>query len=152
MIVSDIYIFALMIATAIVTCIWIPFCMKEHHIPIFLRHSNSNVFYDFMVIRIFCFTFFITLSGSLPQLTFFKVNEPCLFTADRTGFNIDWTDYNQFCLTSLIWVISVPMIIFLFFTICRDLLRFALIPVLVANLIFQIMTTILSFIVVAVGL
>ena len=152
MVISDIYIFALMFATAIITCIWIPFFMKDHHIPIFLRHSNSNVFFDVMMIRIFCFTFFITLSGSLPQLTFYKVSEACLHTADDVGFNINWTDYYQFCLTSLIWVISVPMIIFLVFTVCRDLLRFALIPVLVANLIFQIMTTILAFIVVSVGL
>lgn len=66
MIVSDIYIFILMLATAVLLCIWIPFFMKEHHLPIFLRNSNSNHFYDALLVRIYSFLFFITLSGSLP--------------------------------------------------------------------------------------
>jgi hypothetical protein len=66
MLVSDIYVGILLVGTFFVTCYWVPFRMKEFHIPPFLRKAQSNVFFDFMRIRIICFIFFITLSGSLP--------------------------------------------------------------------------------------
>jgi hypothetical protein len=55
-------------------------------------------------------------------------------------------------LTALIWVISVPIILYIIALTFRDNLRYALIPCMIANLVFIFMTSVLSFVVVGFGL
>ena len=109
---SELYVVVLMLINFGVSCIWVPFRMREHHIPVFLRKAQSNVFYDFMRIRVLSFAYFITLAGCLPQMTFYYVNDVCLHTYSERDFGINWTDYYQFCLTALIWVISAPILLY----------------------------------------
>jgi len=59
-----------------------------------------------------------------------------------------WTDYYQYCLVALIWVITVPFIVFILARIMNDNLRYVLIPIMVAFVIFLLMVGILSVIVI----
>lgn len=136
MILSSVYVILLMMVTFAIATIWAPFKMKEHHIPAFLRKAESNVFYDFMRVRVLSFVYFMTLSGCLPHLTFYFVNDVCLHTYSQRDFGLNWTDYYQFCLTALIWVISVPITLYVAATALRDSLRYILIPLIIANITF----------------
>jgi len=82
MFVSEAYCILLMIGTFVAACIYVPFFMKEYDIPIILRKAGSNIFYDLLMIRIYVYMAFMTLSGALPHLTMFFLNDKCLHTTD----------------------------------------------------------------------
>lgn len=65
--VSEIFILVLMLFTAFMACVWIPYNMNEYGMPIYFRDSNSNVFLDLLNLRIIVFAYFMTLSGTLVQ-------------------------------------------------------------------------------------
>lgn len=146
MMTSEIYIIILMVMAFLAAAIYVPFRMKEHSIPILLRNASSNVFYDFMKIRIYVFIYFMTLAGCLPHLMFYFHHDVCLHTYSSQFFGIDWTDYYQFCLTMLVWVISIPLAIFLVANAFRDNIKYSMYPFLIANMVFQFMLTILAFV------
>lgn len=66
MIVSESYVLIMMLITAFVCCVFLPFNAKERTIPIYMRQAQSNVFLDFLYLRIGAFIFFMMLSGCLP--------------------------------------------------------------------------------------
>ena len=146
MIVSESYVLVMMLVTAFVACVFLPFNAKERTIPIYLRQAQSNVFLDFLYLRIGAFMFFMMLSGCLPQLNFYRL-DLCLHTTS-TKFGLLWTDYYQYCLVALIWVITVPFIIFILARVMNDNLRYALVPIMVVFVIFLLMVGILSTIVI----
>ena len=65
--ISEILILVLMLFTAFMACVWIPYNMNEYGMPIYFRDSNSNVFLDLLNLRLVSFAYFITLSGTLVQ-------------------------------------------------------------------------------------
>lgn len=146
MIVSESYVVAMMLLTAFVCCIFLPYNAKERTIPIYLRQAQSNVFLDFLYLRIGAFIFFMMLAGCLPHINFYRL-DLCLHTKS-TNFGLLWTDYYQYCLVALIWVVTVPFIVFILARIMNDNLRYVLIPVMVAFVIFLLMVGILSVIVI----
>lgn len=91
MLVSESYVLIMMLCTAFVCCVLLPFSAKERTIPIYLRQAQSNVFLDFLYIRIAGFVFFMILSGCLPQLNFYHM-DLCLHTTSNK-FGLLWTDY-----------------------------------------------------------
>lgn len=64
---SEIFIMLLMLFSAFMACVWIPYNMNEYGMPIYFRDSNSNVFLDLLNLRIIAFAYFITLSGTLAH-------------------------------------------------------------------------------------
>lgn len=113
-----------------------------------LRVAQSNVFYDFMRIRLLCYAYFVVLSGNLPHLTLYYSQHKCLHTYDDRDFGINWTDYFQFSLLLMTWVISVPMVIYWIASSCKESIKYCLFPFLIANLVFLITTALLSAIVI----
>ena len=105
-----------------------------------------------MRIRILCYSYFITLSGSLPHLIFYYASDICLHTYSERDFGLNWTDYYQFCLTLMTWVISVPMLIFVIASSFGDNIKYFLFPFLIANLVFVFVTSLLSLIVIVFSL
>lgn len=91
MIVSESYVLIMMLCTAFIACVFLPYNAKERTIPIYLRQAQSNVFLDFLYLRIGAFAFFMMLSGCLPQLNFYRL-DVCLHTTS-TKFGLLWTDY-----------------------------------------------------------
>ena len=146
MIVSESYVLAMMLLTAFVCCVFLPYNAKERTIPIYLRQAQSNVFLDFLYLRIGAFMFFMMLAGCLPHLNFYRL-DTCLHTTS-SKFGVLWTDYYQYCLVALIWVITVPFIVFILARMMNDNLRYILIPIMVAFVIFLVMVGILSVIVI----
>lgn len=93
MFISEIYVIFLMMLTFVMAVIYVPFRMKEHDIPIILRQAGSNTFYDLMIIRIMFFICFMVLSGALPHLTMYHLDDECLHTTDADFFGINFTDF-----------------------------------------------------------
>lgn len=144
--VSEAYVLIMMLIVAFLCCVYVPYNMKERDIPIYFRQSQSNVFLDFLNLRITAFFFFIVLSGCLPHLNFYVLST-CLHTASN-NFGIQWTDNYQYCLVALIWVITVPLIVFLLMNVMNDNLRYSLIPIIIGFVIFLLMVAILSIIII----
>jgi hypothetical protein len=94
MLVSDAYIIITMAFAAFMACIWIPFKMNEYQLPIYFRESNSNIWLDFLLLRIIAFFAFVSLSGCLPHFVFYNVNQwnKCLHTSHPDWIDITWTD------------------------------------------------------------
>ena len=90
---SEVYIMVMMLLAAFFACIWIPYNMNEYGIPIFFRDANSNVFLDFLRMRIVAFSLFMTLSGCLPHFNFYKTSSDntCLHTSSSFA-SVEWTD------------------------------------------------------------
>jgi len=90
MIVSEILVLFLMGTSAFFACIFIPFNMNEYSLPIYFRDSNSNVFLDFLKMRILAFLYFIILSGCLPHFNFYRLTaeNKCLYSSS-TNFGIN---------------------------------------------------------------
>jgi hypothetical protein len=65
MLLSDSYIGILMVLTFFITSYWVPYRMKDYHVPIFLRDGNSSLFFDSLFIRLLWFVYFISLSATL---------------------------------------------------------------------------------------
>ena len=84
--VSEIYVVALMFLCFYAACVWIPYQINEYQVPIYFRSTYSNVFYDFLKLRIFFFGYFMVLSGCLPQLIFYDMSsdQKCLHTKNVT--------------------------------------------------------------------
>lgn len=127
----------LMLVSFVFACIVIPYNMNEYSVPIYFRDSNSNVFLDFLRMRIVAFAYFMMMSGCLPHFNFYNVNvaHKCLHTSsDR--IDIVWTDSYQFILVLLVWTVNLPMIAFGWLGVMRDNLRYICIPVIIATAIF----------------
>ena len=78
---SEIFVLLMMLLTAFLACIYIPFSINEYGTPIYFRDSFSNVFLDFLRLRIFAFAYFMAMSGCLPHFSFY-ITDPdhhCLF-------------------------------------------------------------------------
>ena len=82
MMVSEAFVIFLMFCCTIGAVIYVPFCLKEHDIPILLRRAGSNVFFDLLTIRLLIYAYFLVLTGSLPHLTMYYLNDACLHTTD----------------------------------------------------------------------
>lgn len=117
-----------------------------------MRHATSNVFFDFMRLRIYNYVYFLMLFGCLPHFIFYFPRDKCLHTYSARDFGINWTDYYQYCLTMLSWVITVPVVIYFCGTALRDNFKYFMYPFLVANLVFIFTSCILAFIVLLFGL
>jgi hypothetical protein len=83
MLISEFYIFALMIVLMFFSVFLIPIKMREHHIPMILRKADENHFHLIMRARINCMLFFISLSGSMTHLSNYYVDAPCLHTVQE---------------------------------------------------------------------
>ena len=68
---SEVLVMALMLLSAFMACVWIPYNMNEYGMPILFRDSNSNVFLDLLNLRQFAFAYFMSLSGCLAHLQFY---------------------------------------------------------------------------------
>lgn len=132
-----------MLFSAFLACVWIPYNMNEYDIPIYMRETESNVWLDFLKMRIIAFVLFITLSGCLPQFNFYNFSDLCLHT-QSLKMDIVWTDSYQYVLVFLVWTITVPTFSFMFMRLIRDNLRYVCIPLIVSTAIFYVMITVLS--------
>lgn len=150
MITSQCYLLAMMVLGAFLACVWIPFNMNEYGLPIFFRETNSNVWLDFLLLRICAFFFFMIMAGCLPQLIFYATGpkQTCLNTSHPQFINIVWTDNYQFVLACLTWAVTVPAFIFLILRLCGDALRFSCVPVIIAMSIFLVMITVIALIII----
>ena len=97
-----------------------------------------------MVIRIMFFVAFMVLSGALPHLTMYHLDDECLHTSDEDFFGINFTDFYQYCLTTLVWMMTIPMLIFLTFSIFKDNCRMLMYPCMAVDLVFLFTSVILS--------
>jgi len=97
--------------------------------------------------RIGCFFYFCVLSGCLPHLTFYFADDVCLHTYSERDFGINWTDYYQYCLAMLIWVVTIPLSIFMLAVYFKDNFRYFMYPFLVADSVFIVMGSFLAFVV-----
>lgn len=79
---SEVLIMLLLVLCFIIACVYIPYSINEYKIPIYLRTTYSNVFLDYLKLRVFVFAYFIILSGTLPHFNFYVVDEDakCLHT------------------------------------------------------------------------
>ena len=67
-------------------------------------------------------------------------NEPKFFSA----FDVNMTDYYQFCMISLVWFISIPVSCFLIGAFFKDATRFSMIPCMITSIVFMVFALILS--------
>lgn len=90
---SELLVIILMIICILLAVIIIPYTINEYQIPIFLRSTYSNVFLDFLKLRIVAFAYFIILSGCLPHFLFYEVDtdKKCLHTKQEK-IDLFWTD------------------------------------------------------------
>lgn len=97
MVVSEAYIFILMLVLLFFTVYLIPVKMKEYHVPIILRRADENMFHVIMRGRNACLLIFIALSGSLPHLFNYFVEDVCLHANTDpiwfSAFDVNMTDY-----------------------------------------------------------
>ena len=103
--------------------------------------------------RIFAYLYFIILAGCMPQLSIIYVDHVCLHTnmgpkESKTTLDVGMVDFYAVCLAMFVWFISVPMVLFVVFAYFKDASRYMLIPVVVASLVFILVCSILSLIVI----
>lgn len=147
MYISEIYVVIQIVICAFLCLIYFPFRLKEYQIPLILRKSKANVFFDYMRIKIIAYVYFLIMVGTLPHFMFYVPNDKCLHTVNEADFGINWTDYYQFCLIMSTWIVSIPIIIYVIGRWLNDNFRFCMYPLLVANLVFLFGEFVLSFIV-----
>jgi hypothetical protein len=87
---------------------------------------------------------FMVLSGSLPHLTMYHLDDECLHTTDSDFFGINFTDFYQYCLTTLVWIMTIPLIVFISFSIFKDNCRMLMYPCMAADVVFLFTSVILS--------
>ena len=147
MLASEGYILLLMFTLMIFVTIVIPQKMKEHHVPMVMRQADENMFHVMMRIRCMVFLVYITLSGCFCQITNYFV-DTCLHTEMNpvffSSFDVNMTDYYQFCLISLIWFISIPVTCFLIGAFFKDASRYSMIPCMVTSVVFMVFALTLS--------
>jgi len=68
---SECLILVLMVICWFIACIYIPFVINEYQIPIYMRATYSNVFLDYLKMRMGVFAYFIILSCCLPHFNFY---------------------------------------------------------------------------------
>lgn len=144
---SEVLVMVLMLLSAFMACVWIPYNMNEYGMPILFRNSNSNVFLDLLNLRLFAFAYFMSLSGCLAHLQFYKIDPsvPCLHTSS-SQVSLTWVDQQQFILCFLVWTITIPAALFIWFGIIRDNIRYVCIPVMISTIVFQVLIFVLSLI------
>ena len=74
MIISEGYILLLMLSLSILAVYVIPEMLKEHHIPMFLREADENMFSVIMRARILAYMYFLILAGCMPSLSLYFVD------------------------------------------------------------------------------
>jgi FlaA1/EpsC-like NDP-sugar epimerase len=114
------------------------------------------VFYDFLKLRLFFFGYFMVLAGCLPQLIFYDLSsdQKCLHTKNVThcfprvggciGVDIVQTDTRQFTLLMIIWMVTVPIFVFMWLRMLRDSMRYVCVPIIVACLVWQVLVVALA--------
>ena len=121
--------------------------MKEHHVPMLMRMADENMFHVMMRIRCMVFLVYITLSGCLCQLTNYFTDD-CLHTENDpiffASFDVNMTDYYQFCMISLVWFISIPVSCFLIGAFFKDATRYSMIPCMITSVVFMVFALLLS--------
>ena len=127
--------------------------LKEHHIPMFLREADENMFSVIMRARIMSYAYFLILAGCMPSLSLYFVDASCLFTAQeatetKTTLDVSMTDYYQVCLIMFVWFISVPMVLFVILAKFKDASRYLLVPIVVASLVFVLVCSLLALLVI----
>ena len=70
-----------MLCLSILAVYVIPEMLKEHHIPMFLREADENMFSVIMRARIMAYCYFVILAGCMPSLSLYFVDDPCVYTA-----------------------------------------------------------------------
>ena len=148
MLVSEIYVFIIMIVLLIMAVFIIPFKMREHHIPVIFRSANENMFSVQMRARNTALMIFIALSGSLTHLTNYFVEDICLHTVKNpkviSAFDVNMTDYYQYCLVSLVWFSSFPMVAYSVANFFKDVSRYIFIPFIVTGIVFMYFAVFIS--------
>ena len=140
MMVSEVYIFFLMIVLMFFAVFLIPIKMREHHIPMILRKADENNFHLIMRARNFCLLQFILLSGSLTHLSNYYVEDICLHTTNKKLFfnviDANMTDYYQYCLVTLYWFVTFPLISYWIANYFKDVSRYCCIPFVITGFVF----------------
>lgn len=144
---SDIFVLLMMLLTAFFACIYIPFSINEYGTPIYFRDSFSNIFLDFLRLRIFAFAYFMAMSGCLPHFNFYITDRDhyCLFS---NRLSIAQVDAYQFILTFLVWTVMIPTFSFLGLNLMRDNIKYTCIPVIIATAIFQVLIVVIAAIII----
>lgn len=90
---SEVLVLAIMLISFVFACMIIPYCMNEYQLPIYFRTTNSNVYLDFLRMRIVAFFYFIVMSGCLPHLQLYNTGSEfkCLSTSSPY-VNLEWID------------------------------------------------------------
>lgn len=150
MVTSEVYIGCLMVLLFALAVVIIPQKMREQHVPMILRQAEENLFAVIMRARAMTLLLFISLSGALTHLTNYYVEDVCLHTINEpkliSAFNVNMTDYYQYCLVSMIWFTTFPMVILAITTYLRDVSRYLCIPFVVTGLVFSVFIILIAFI------
>ena len=116
--------------------------------PLILRSAEENNFHLVMRARNFCLLFFIGLSGSFTHLCNYFVHDKCLHTIQDpnliTSMTVSMVDFYQYCLVSLIWFISAPLIAYGIFNFFRDVGKYICIPFIITGIVFMTFAGLIS--------
>ena len=117
---STVFVLLIMLVLAGLSTIYVPYYLKEYSIPAILRVTNDNMFFSTMRIRSLTYLCFIISAGCLPHLHFYNVHDVCLHTDNSDIFGIVWTDRYYYSLVTLLWFVSVPIILFYLSSVSKD--------------------------------
>jgi hypothetical protein len=117
---STVFVLLIMLLLAGLSTIYVPYYLKEYSIPAILRLTNDNMFFSTMRIRSLTYFCFIISAGCLPHLHFYNVHDVCLHTDNSDIFGIVWTDRYYYSLVTLLWFVSVPIILFYLSSVSKD--------------------------------
>jgi len=117
---STVYVLLIMLVLAGLSTIYVPYYLKEYSIPAILRLTNDNMFFSTMRIRSLTYFCFIISAGCLPHLHFYNVSADCLHTQNSDIFGLIWTDRYYYSLVTLLWFVSVPIILFYVASVNKD--------------------------------
>lgn len=149
---STIFVLLIMLVLAGLSTIYVPYYLKEYSIPALLRVTNDNMFFSTMRIRSLTYFCFMICAGCLPHLHFYNVHDVCLHTHDEQPFGLVWTDRYYYSLVTLLWFVSVPIILFYIASISKDQTRFIFMPFMVASIVFVILIIIFGSVVIVFAL
>lgn len=150
--ISTIFVLLIMVVLAGLSTIYVPYYLKEYSIPAILRLTNDNLFFSTMRIRSLTYACFIISAGCLPHLHFYNVRDNCLHTNNSEYFGLLWTDRYFYSLVTLLWFVSVPIILFYLAAVSKDQTRFMFVPFMVASIVFMILITVFGTVVIVFAL
>ena len=126
---------------------YVPWYVNEYSIPIIFRSVQTNIFYDRQKAK--CFVFFVTivLHNCMVHFLFYRFDLPCLTTMNNV-ITVIYADRYQYAMIAFLWVVITPLFIYFYAVLARDNIKLIVLPIVVANVVFLILMSILTLIVI----